>query len=554
MRTLAFDGRMGASGDMLLGALLAAGADRDALAPVEDALDVRYRTRQVTKAGVGATAVDVLLTDEASDGDGSHDDQPRDHGHNHDHSQEGHDHGDHTHAEGHGPTRTYPEVVGVVEGMDLPADVEARALAVFERLGEAEAAVHGTDLQGTHFHEVGADDAIADIVGVALLLADLEVDRVVTTPLATGGGEAETGHGAYPVPVPAVVELAEGAAWSLRGGPVEAELLTPTGAAILAEVAGGVASLPSMRVEESGYGAGGYDFHDRPNVLRAVVGQTERLRRDPITVLETNLDDAAPEVLGGLQETLAEAGARDVSVVPLTMKKSRPGHLVKVVVKPEDAERVARRLAEETGTLGVREHGAGHRFVADREVVTATLAVGGERHEVGVKVASVGGGAGGGVDATDGGAVFDVSAEYDDALAVAREAGLPVREVLRRAEAAVREGYADRLVHVVEGDDYEVHTADGAYRPPSLSEEGFVHCSTPEQVLAVAQSHYPDAENPRLLVVDPGAVDAEIRYEEGPLGGFAHVYGSLNTDAVVDIVEFPREDGRYVLPRRLRGV
>jgi hypothetical protein len=554
MRTLAFDGRMGASGDMLLGALLAAGADRDALAPVEDALDVRYRTRQVTKAGVGATAVDVLLTDEASDGDGSHDDQPRDHGHNHDHSQEGHDHGDHTHAEGHGPTRTYPEVVGVVEGMDLPADVEARALAVFERLGEAEAAVHGTDLQGTHFHEVGADDAIADIVGVALLLADLEVDRVVTTPLATGGGEAETGHGTYPVPVPAVVELAEGAAWSLRGGPVEAELLTPTGAAILAEVAGGVASLPSMRVEESGYGAGGYDFHDRPNVLRAVVGQTERLRRDPITVLETNLDDAAPEVLGGLQETLAEAGARDVSVVPLTMKKSRPGHLVKVVVKPEDAERVARRLAEETGTLGVREHGAGHRFVADREVVTATLAVGGERHEVGVKVASVGGGAGGGIDATDGGAVFDVSAEYDDALAVARGAGLPVREVLRRAEAAVREGYADRLVHVVEGDDYEVHTADGAYRPPSLSEEGFVHCSTPEQVPAVAQSHYPDAENPRLLVVDPGAVDAEIRYEEGPLGGFAHVYGSLNTDAVVDIVEFPREDGRYVLPRRLRGV
>ena len=556
MRTLAFDGRMGASGDMLLGALLAAGADRDALAPVEDALDARYRTREVTKAGVGATAVDVLLTDEASDGDGdgSHDDREHgDHGHNHDHSQEGHDHGDHTHAEGHGPTRTYPEVVRVVEGMDLPADVEARALAVFERLGEAEAAVHGTDLQETHFHEVGADDAIADIVGVALLLADLEVDRVVTTPLATGGGEAETGHGIYPVPVPAVVELAEGAAWSLRGGPVEAELLTPTGAAILAEVAGGVASLPSMRVEGSGYGAGGYDFHDRPNALRAVVGETERLRRDPITVLETNLDDAAPEVLGGLQETLAEAGARDVSVVPLTMKKSRPGHLVKVVVKPEDAERVARRLAEETGTLGVREHGAGHRFVADREVVTATLAVGGERHEVGVKVASVGGGNGGGAGA-DGGTVFDISAEYDDALSVAREAGLPVREVLQRAESAVREGYADRLVHVVEGDDYEVHTADGAYRPPSLSQEGFVHCSTPEQVPAVAQSHYPDAENPRLLVVDPDAVDAEIRYEEGPLGGFAHVYGSLNTDAVVDIVEFPREDGRYVLPRRLRGV
>jgi uncharacterized protein (DUF952 family) len=258
-------------------------------------------------------------------------------------------------------------------------------------------------------------------------------------------------------------------------------------------------------------------------------------------------------VLGGLQETLAEAGARDVSVVPLTMKKSRPGHLVKVVVKPEDAERVARRLAEETGTLGVREHGAGHRFVADREVVTATVAAGGERHEVGVKVASVGAEENGD-GSTDGHTVFDVSAEYDDALAVARETGLPVREVLRRAEAAVREGHADRLVHVVEGDGYERATEGGEYRPHSLSEEGFIHCSTPSQVVGVAQYNYPDAEDPRLLVIDPDEVGPEIRYEESDDGGFAHIYGPLNTDAVVEVVEFPREDGRYVLPRRLRSL
>jgi uncharacterized protein (DUF952 family) len=247
-------------------------------------------------------------------------------------------------------------------------------------------------------------------------------------------------------------------------------------------------------------------------------------------------------VLGGLQETLAEAGARDVSVVPLTMKKSRPGHLVKVVAKPEDAERVARRLAEETGTLGVREHGAGHRFVADRKLVTATVAIDGERFEVGVKLAS-----------TDDGAVFDVSAEYDDALGVARENGLPVRDVLRRAEAAVRDGYADRLVHVVEGDGYERATEGGEYRPDSLSDEGFVHCSTPAQVVSVAQYNYPDAEDPRLLVVDPDEVDAEVRYEESADGGFAHIYGPLNTDAVVEVVEFPREDGRYVLPGELRS-
>jgi len=237
-------------------------------------------------------------------------------------------------------------------------------------------------------------------------------------------------HGTYPVPTPAVVEIAERADWALGGGPVDRELLTPTGAAVLARIAEGVETLPPLGVETSGYGAGGADVPGHPNVLRAIVGESGgTLRRDSIVVLETNVDDATPEVLGGLQDTLAEAGARDVSVVPLTMKKSRPGPLVKVVVKPEDAERVARRLAEETGTLGVREHGVGHRWVATREVETATVSVDGGDYAVDVKVGS-----------DDAGTVFDVSAEYDDALAVARETGLPVREVVRRAEAVVRDG------------------------------------------------------------------------------------------------------------------
>ncbi|MBX0325707.1 nickel pincer cofactor biosynthesis protein LarC [Halomicroarcula sp. F13] len=426
MRTLAFDGRMGAAGDMLLGALLAAGADRTVLAPVEAALDVEYAVSTVDRNGIGATRVEVLLTDadDADEDDGhSHD---HDAGHSHDHS---HDHDDHTHAEGHGPTRSYAEVVDIVEAMDLPDAVEADALATFEVLGAAEASVHGTDLDDTHFHEVGADDAIADVVGAALLLDDLGVDRVVTTPLATGGGTVEMSHGTYPVPTPAVVEIAERADWSLQGGPLDAELLTPTGAAILAHVAEGVDRLPTLTVDSSGYGAGGWTFEDRPNVLRAMVGQGEsRLRRDDITVLETNLDDAPPELLGDLQRSLGDVGARDVSVLPATMKKSRPGHLVKVVCKPEDADRVARRLAEETGTLGVREHGAGHRWVADRTFETATVTVDGEEYAVAVKVASD-------VD----GHVYDVSAEFDDAAAVAESTGLPVREVLRRAEQRVQQ-------------------------------------------------------------------------------------------------------------------
>jgi len=427
MRTLAFDGRMGAAGDMVLGALLAAGADRDALKPVERALDVAYVVSTVDRNGISATGVEVVLTDPTTDG--GHDDEQT-HGHGdggHDHSHD--DGADHTHAEGHGPHRSYPEVVDIVEGMALPERVEADALASFEVLGEAEAAVHGTDLDDTHFHEVGADDAIADVVGAALLLADLDVERVVTTPLSAGGGTVSMRHGTYPVPTPAVVEIAERADWSLRGGPVETELLTPTGAAVLAHVAEGADRLPSLTVDASGYGAGAREFEDHPNVLRAMVGDSGGgLRRDDITVLETNLDDAPPEVLGDLQRSLTAAGARDVSIVPLTMKKSRPGHLVKVICKPDDADRVARRLAEETGTLGIREHGAGHRWIAERAFETVTIDVDGDTYEVTVKTASD----------TDG-EVYDVSCEFDDAAAVADATDLPVREVVRRAEEAVRE-------------------------------------------------------------------------------------------------------------------
>jgi len=466
MRLLAFDGRTGASGDMLLAALLAAGADRDALAPVEAALDVEYVVSERTRAGIAATAVDVVLAGESSGDDAddhshdhshgaddhSHDhshgadDHSHDHSHDaddhsHDHSHDAddhphdhsHDHGQahqHGHAEGAGPNRTFPEVIEIVEGMNLSESVEDDAKAIFRLLGEAEASVHGTDLSETHFHEVGADDAIADVVGAALLLDDLDVDRVVTTPVSAGGGTVEMSHGEYPVPAPAVVEIAERADWTLRGGPVDAELLTPTGAAILAHVAEGRDRLPPHRVAASGYGAGDLELAGRPNVLRALVGEREgELRRDDIAVLETNVDDVAPEVLGGLQETLAEAGARDVTIVPTTMKKSRPGHLVKVIAKPEDAERVARRLAEETGTLGVRQGGASHRWIADRSFETARIEIDGSEYEIDVKVASDGDGA-----------VYDVSAEYDDAAAVAAETGRPIRELLRRAEATVDAG------------------------------------------------------------------------------------------------------------------
>ncbi|WP_336325962.1 nickel pincer cofactor biosynthesis protein LarC [Halovenus sp. HT40] len=438
MQTLAFDARMGASGDMLLAALIDAGGDPEVLAPVEAALDVSYDIGETTRNGIAATEVTVRLAGDSDEADHSHshDDQGHD---GHDHSHDGHEdddghdhsHGDHSHdhAEGAGPTRTYAEVVEIIEGMDLPASVETDALEIVRLLGEAESNVHGTDLDDTHFHEVGADDAIADIVGAALLFDDLDPERVVTTPVATGGGEVSMSHGTYPVPVPAVLELAERADWSLRGGPVEAELLTPTGAAILAAFADGVDRLPTLDIDTSAYGAGGYTFEEYPNVLRAVRGTaTAGLSRDPVTVLETNLDDATPEELGGLQESLSDAGALDVSILPATMKKSRPGHLVKVIVKPDDADRVARRLAVETGTLGVREHGRGHRLIADREKRTVAVETDTGSVEISVKIARLGE------------EVFDVSAEFDDAQAAAAETDEQVRGLMRRAEELAREG------------------------------------------------------------------------------------------------------------------
>ncbi len=466
MRTLVFDGRTGAAGDMICAALIAAGADPDVLAPVSDALPVRYEIGETEKNGIRATTVDVLVDDGdgavEADADHGHD-HDHDHGHDHSHGhghEHDHSHGpehEHTHesdasgaaepAEGAGVHRSYSEVVDLVESMGLPDAVESTALDAFELLGRAEASVHGTDLDDTHFHEVGADDAIADVVGAALLLADLDPERVVTTPVSAGGGTVEMSHGTYPVPAPATTEITTRAGFRIVGGPIDRELLTPTGAAILGAIADGVDAVPNLAVERAGYGAGDADFEAHPNVLRALVGDgghdahADRahadtpdgsLAHDDIAVLETNLDDAAPEVLGGLQETLADAGARDVTIVPTTMKKSRPGHLVKVICKPADAEAVAERLARETGTLGVRQSGASHRWIAEREFETATLRVDGADHEVAVKVAS-----------TTDEEVYDVSGEYDDAAAVAEATGLPIREVLRRAEADVRERLAE---------------------------------------------------------------------------------------------------------------
>ncbi|MFW6318372.1 MAG: LarC family nickel insertion protein, partial [Halorubrum sp.] len=282
MRTLVFDGRTGAAGDMICAALIAVGADPTVLAPVSDALPVRYEIGETEKNGIRATTVDVLVDGGDAEG-GPVGDYGHAHGHAHGHTHE-HER-DHTHepeipdaaepaepAEGAGVHRSYREVIALVESMALPDAVASTALDAFELLGRAEASVHGTDLDDTHFHEVGADDAIADVVGAALLVADLDVERVVTTPVAAGGGTVEMSHGTYPVPAPATTEIATRADFRIVGGPIDRELLTPTGAAILGAIADGVDAVPDLAVEGAGYGAGDADFEGHPNVLRALVG------------------------------------------------------------------------------------------------------------------------------------------------------------------------------------------------------------------------------------------------------------------------------------------
>ena len=396
MNTAAIDPRMGASGDMLLGALIDAGGDPDALTPIEAALDVHVHLDAVDKQGIGATDVTIH------------------------HGEDGH----HT-GEGHGPHRTFEEVVDIVESMGLDSRVTHDAIAAFRLLGEAEADVHGTDIPDTHFHEVGADDAIADVTGTIALLDTLDIDRIVATPASTGSGEIESSHGIYPVPPPAVIEIASRSSLRLQGGPVEAELLTPTGAALLGSIADHVEQLPPMSVDAVGYGAGSRSFPSRPNVLRVVIGEAEgALAREDVSVLETHVDDATPEILGHLQQRLHDVGALDVSASPLTMKKSRPGHLVRVIVAPADEARVARVLAEETGTLGVRAIPSTHRWVATREFCTVTIEVDGRSFSVETKIGR-----------DESGSLLDISAEYEDAARIASTTSLPVREVMRRAES-----------------------------------------------------------------------------------------------------------------------
>ena len=315
--------------------------------------------------------------------------------------------------------RGLPEILAIVDGSTLTPRARAAARAVFERIGRAEARVHGVPIERVHFHEVGAVDSIVDVCAAAAVLEILGWPRVLCAPPELGQGFVHTAHGRLPVPPPAVVEILKGV--PVRPGGPPGEAVTPTGAAILAVLAevADPSTFPAIVAEQVGYGVGTARWSDRPNVLRLTLG--EEVRRGGLWVVEANLDDCPGQLVARAIEAALAAGARDAWAAPLTMKKGRPGILLGALADADRRDAVARVLLDETTTLGVRLHPV-ERIELDRELVPVATPYG----EVRVKVAL-----------RDGTAV-GAHPEYDDCLARAREHGVPVREVLAAAITSFR--------------------------------------------------------------------------------------------------------------------
>lgn len=386
MKSLIFNPFSGAAGDMILGNLIDLGADSAKICEIiESAVDVKVSVDRVNKRGISATDLKIHVPHE-------------------EHS------------------RHYHELVNLIKSAGLHPQVEKSALDVFAIMAEAESKVHGESLDTIHFHEVGQNDALADVIGSCAAIHEIGADSIFCTPVNVGGGKVKAAHGLMAVPAPATLEILR-AGNLLSYGSGNRELLTPTGAALLTYFAKPVENIPKGKVLSVGYGAGDADTED-PNVLRSMIVETsDVLTKDRIEVLETNVDDVTGEVLGNLFDKLLAAGARDVAITPTIMKKGRSGHLIKVITKAENSEQVAREIMKETGTLGIRVIPTAHRFVADRRMDSIDIRLKAEEFTVAVKIAQ---------DRT--GEILHISAEYEDCRKVADKIGLPLKEVIRRVE------------------------------------------------------------------------------------------------------------------------
>jgi uncharacterized protein (TIGR00299 family) protein len=388
MRVLVFDPFHGAAGDMILGALLQVGADRGLVERAMGSVAGPPEIRELERCGVMAISV-------------------------------------HTNT---APTRrTLEEVLARVRRGDAPPAAIAMAERVFRRLSAAEMGVHGAGI--SHFHEVGADDAVAEVLGACTALNSLGPVPVRVGLLALGGGVAESEHGKLPVPAPATLRLLQGTGIRVfTGDHTDGELCTPTGAALLAEFVSESSGYPGAgRILAIGYGAGDRDSAGIPNVLRVILMDVEEsLTGDVVDILETNVDDVSGEVLAAAIARMMDAGARDASAIPCMMKKGRPGFLVRVIAQPALSGALAAELAQELGTLGIRCIPSIHRFTAKRTIEVVTIEINGHRGEIPVRC--------GWIESY----CFSLKAEFDAVRDFADLAGIPVREVASAAEEAWR--------------------------------------------------------------------------------------------------------------------
>jgi hypothetical protein len=397
MRIAYFDTFSGISGDMTVGAWIDLGLPLARLRETVALLrleGVEVSSERVERSGIGATKFHVRVHGEHPDPPGG---RSQDHGHGHHH--------------GH---RHYADIRRQLAASALDVPVRERALAIFEALAEAEARVHGTDVDSVAFHEVGALDAIVDVVGAALGVVHFRLDDVYVSPLPLGDGVVRAAHGPLPVPGPATLELLRG--WPVRLGDGRSELVTPTGAAIVAGL-GRRAPAPPMVIQAVGYGAGDRVLDDRPNLLRIVLGEPAlETSRDEVVVLEATIDDMSPQLYEHVLERLLAAGARDAFLAPVVMKKSRPGTTLRVLAAPEDRDRLAAIVFAETSTIGLR-FTTWQRLVLPREERVVET----EHGVVRVKIAH----------APDG--TVNVAPELDDCRRLAAERGVPLKVVHRAA-------------------------------------------------------------------------------------------------------------------------
>ena len=406
---------------MVLGALIDAGVALDDVRRALGSLAIAPEavwTEQVVRAGIRATKFCVIgeepVTARAHDHDHG---QSHSHAHAHTHDHHSHDHA-HGHPRAHAHTehgvhehRSLAEINQLIDGSALNAAGKVRAKELFQQLGAAEAAIHGSALDKVHLHEVGALDSIIDIVGAVYAIESLGSDRIVASPLNVGSGTIRSAHGLYPVPAPATLRLLKGA--PIYSGRQQAEMVTPTGALLVSSYASQFGAIPPMTVSAVGYGAGSRDFPDTPNVLRVVIGEAQDT--SPLTsviVIEADIDDMNPQLFGVVMDALQAQGALDVFYTAIQMKKNRPGTLLTVVAPPEARERLTATIFRETTTIGVRYREMS-RDCLDREETTVTTPLGAVRIKV----------------ARRAGRVLNAAPEFEDCARIARERNVPVKEV-----------------------------------------------------------------------------------------------------------------------------